>query len=109
MLGKATPTNGTSEIIQTFTAPTGKTKLSVWYANFCTDSVTYDWATAVLKDNSTGKSHTFLAKTCASSSAWKNVTTPVTAGHSYTLTLENHDDNYPGDPTYTLYDDVTLQ
>jgi serine protease len=30
----------------------------------------------------------------------------VTAGHSYTLTLTSHDDNYPGDPTYTLYDDV---
>jgi hypothetical protein len=31
------------------------------------------------------------------------------AGHSYTLTLLNHDDNYPSDPTYTLFDDVTLQ
>jgi hypothetical protein len=37
------------------------------------------------------------------------VTTPVVAGHSYTLTLQSRDDNYPGDPTYTLYDDVTLQ
>ena len=27
---------------------------------------------------------------------------------SYTLTLTSHDDNYSRDPTYTLYDDVTL-
>ena len=30
----------------------------------------------------------------------------MTAGHSYTLTLSSHDDNYAGDPTYTLYDSV---
>jgi len=29
------------------------------------------------------------------------------AGHSYTLTLTNHDDNCPIDPTYTLFDDVS--
>jgi len=32
----------------------------------------------------------------------------LTAGHNYTLTLTSHDDNYAGDPTYTLFDDVTL-
>jgi hypothetical protein len=36
------------------------------------------------------------------------VTGSITAGHSYTLTLTSHDDNYASDPTYTLYDDVTL-
>ena len=30
----------------------------------------------------------------------------LTAGHSYTLTLISHDDNYASDPTFTLYDDV---
>jgi serine protease len=40
--------------------------------------------------------------------AWTNVTASVTAGHSYTLTLLSHDDNYGADPTYTLFDDVTL-
>jgi len=33
----------------------------------------------------------------------------VTGGHSYMLTLTSHDDNYPSDPTYTLYDDVVIQ
>ena len=37
-----------------------------------------------------------------------NAPNSVTAGHSVTLKLISHDDNYPGDPTYTLYDDVAV-
>jgi hypothetical protein len=37
------------------------------------------------------------------------VSASVTAGHSYTLTLTSHDDNYSTDATYTLYDDVVVQ
>ncbi|WP_181799181.1 Ig domain-containing protein [Kitasatospora acidiphila] len=107
MVGSANPSN-TSSIAQTFTAPSGSSKLSFWYSNTCPDTVTYDWATATLKDNTTGTTTTVLAKTCAASSAWVNKTASVTAGHSYTLTLTNKDDNYPGDPTYTYYDDVTV-
>jgi len=36
------------------------------------------------------------------------VTAGVTAGHSYTLTLISHDDNFAGDPTFTLFDDVNV-
>ncbi|HEY2324300.1 MAG TPA: Ig-like domain-containing protein, partial [Thermoanaerobaculia bacterium] len=32
----------------------------------------------------------------------------ASAGHSVTLTLSSHDDNYAGDATYTYYDDVTV-
>jgi serine protease len=34
----------------------------------------------------------------------------LTGGHSYTLTLIDHDDNWvnPPDPTYTLYDDIAV-
>ncbi len=74
----------------------------------CPDTLTYDWATATLKDNTTGTTTTVLAKTCVSSSGWVQKTAPVTAGHSYTLTLISHDDNWTGDATYTRYDDVTL-
>ena len=49
-----------------------------------------------------------LAKTCTNSGAWSSKTVGVTAGHSYTLTLSDHDDGYAGDPTYTLYDDAAL-
>ena len=105
-LGSTSPTNGNSTITQTFTVPAGKSHLSLWYKVVCPDTVTYDWATATLKSGST--STTILARTCTNAGSWVNVTAAVTAGSTYTLTLFSHDDNYPGDPTYTLYDDVTL-
>jgi hypothetical protein len=107
-LGSATPTSGDSTVAQTFTAPTGVSALSFWYDNVCPDTVQYDWATATLRDTTAGTTKTVLAKTCVSDSGWTQVTAAVTAGHSYTLTLVSHDDDYWGDPTYTLYDDVTL-
>ncbi len=106
--GSTTPTNGDSNIVQTFSVPSGKSSLSVWYASVCPDTITYDWVTLTLKNNSTGTTTTMLPKTCASSSSWTNITASVSAGTSYTLTLTNHDDNYSADPTYTKFDDVTL-
>jgi hypothetical protein len=106
--GSTSPTNGDSSIQQTFTAATGTSKVSFWYNVTCPDTVTYDWAQATLKDNTTGTTTTPLAKTCVSSSGWKQITATITAGHSYTLTLISHDDNYTGDATYTKYDDIAL-
>ena len=104
-VGSSSPSN-TSSITQTFTAASGNTKLTFWYDVTCPDTVTYDWATATLKDNTTGTTTTVLAKTCVANSGWVQKTASIVAGHSYTLTLTSKDDNYPGDPTYTLYDDV---
>jgi subtilase family serine protease len=106
--GSTSPTNGDSNIAQTFTAASGNSTLSFWYNVTCPDTVTFDWATATLKDNTANTTTTVLAKTCVSSSGWTKVTAPVTAGHSYTLTLTNHDDNFSSDPTHTLFDDVGL-
>ena len=107
-LGNLNPSS-TSTIAQTFIAGAGTSKLAFWYNVTCDDSVQYDWATATLKDNTTGTTKTVLAKTCTNpTSGWKQVTAAVTAGDSYTLTLSNHDDDYSGDPTYTLYDDVAV-
>ncbi len=75
----------------------------------CPDTVTYDWATATLRDVTSGTNRTILARTCTNGAGWKQVTATLTVGHKYTLTLTNRDDNYPGDPTYTLYDDVLVQ
>ena len=107
-LGAATPSTD-STASQTFAAPSGTTKLSFFYKNVCTDTVRYDWATATLRDNTTGTTKVVLAKVCTTTPAWTNVSAVITAGHSYTLTLSNHDDAYTGDPTYTLFDDVLLQ
>lgn len=108
MLGSTSPTNGTSSIAQSFTAPSGGGTLSFWYDVTCPDTVTYDWATATLADTTAGTTSTVLPKTCVSNSGWKQISKTVTAGHNYTLTLTNKDDDYPGDPTYTKYDDVVL-
>nr|MBF6590063.1 hypothetical protein [Ktedonobacterales bacterium] len=51
---------------------------------------------------------TILAKTCTNTGSWVQVSAGVTAGHSVTLTLISHDDNYAGDAAYTLYDDVKV-
>jgi hypothetical protein len=107
-VGSTSP-SGTSSIAQTFTAPSGVSTISFWYEMSCPDTVTYDWATATLRDNTAGTTTTLLANTCQTSSSYTLVSGSVTAGHSYTLTLTSHDDNYAGDPTYTLYDDVSLQ
>jgi hypothetical protein len=108
MAGSTSPTNGDSTISQTFTAPSGASGLSVWYRVVCPDTVTYDWATITLKDNTTSTTTTMLGKTCTNTGTWVQASTSVIGGHSYTLTLLSHDDNYPSDPTYTLFDDAVV-
>lgn len=108
LLGATTATNGDSTLSQSFVAPTGTTSLSLWYANRCPDTVTYDWIVITLKDNTSGTTTTLVPKTCSAVYVWTNVTGAVTAGHWYTLTITNHDDNYSADPTYSLSDDVTM-
>ena len=107
MVGSTSASN-TSSLTQTFTAPTGSSRLSLAYEVTCPDTVTYDWATVTLKDNTSGTTATVLAKTCTNGAGWKTATGSLTAGHSYTLTLTSKDDDYPGDPTYTYYDDITV-
>src|SRR5438445_8506393 len=108
-VGSTSPFNGDSTIAQTFTAPTPTGPLTFWYQVHCPDTVTYDWATASLTDNTAGTTATLLSRTCSNSGAWvQSSPASLTGGHSYTLNLLNHDDNYPGDPTYTFFDDVAL-
>jgi hypothetical protein len=108
MVGSTAPFNGDSSVAQTFTAPSVAATISLWYKTVCPDTVTYDWTTATLKDNTAGSTTTVVAKTCTNNGAWVNQRAALVAGHSYTLTLISHDDNYPGDATYTLFDDVAV-
>jgi hypothetical protein len=108
MLGSTVATNGDSTGTQTsFAAPAGTTGISLWFKESCPDSVNYDWATVTLTDDTSGTSESLLGRTCATNN-WTHLTGAVVAGHSYTLTLLSHDDDYPADPTYTLFDDVAL-
>jgi hypothetical protein len=102
----STSPSGDSTLSQTFTVPSGATHLSFWYKMTCPDTITYDWFIASLTDNTAGTTTTPRSKVCATNSAYVQVSVTVTAGHSYTLTLTNHDDNYPGDPSYTDVDDI---
>jgi hypothetical protein len=108
-LGSASPTSGSSNIVQTFTVPSGATSLWFFYKGACPDTVKSAWATATLKDTTRRTTTTVLPKTCTNNGSWVKVSSPVTAGHSYTLTLTSRDDNDAGDGNYTLYDDVSVQ
>jgi hypothetical protein len=98
-----------SSIAQTFVAPVGVTTLSFFFRMTCPDFVVFDWATATLTDHTAGVTVTILPRTCTNVGTWVQVVAPVIACHSYTLTLISHDDFFPPDPTFTLFDDVTLQ
>ncbi|MDH6576744.1 protease pro-enzyme activation domain-containing protein [Kitasatospora sp. MAP5-34] len=106
-VGSTSP-SATSSLSQTFTAPKGSTKLSFAYDVTCDANVAADWATATLKDNTTGATTTVLPRTCTSGAGWQTATGSLTAGHAYTLTLTNVDDNFEVYPTYTYFDDVTV-
>jgi hypothetical protein len=102
------PFAGDSSISQTVTIPAGATTLTFWYLVACNDTVTYDWVTATLRDNTTTTTSTILPHTCTNNGHWVEVTAGVIAGHSYTLTLIDHDDDWVADPTFTHFDDVSL-
>ena len=109
MVGDIVPTNGDSSIRQTFTVTGGNNQLSFWYKMTCPDTIAYDWATATLLDNTLGTSLSIF-KTCPGTAgmSWTQATASVISGHSYTLTLTSHDDNFSSDPSYTLFDDIAV-
>ena len=109
--GSTVATAGDSSVSQTFTVGGSGGTLSFWYRISCPDTVAYDWATATLRDNATSTTTTLLARTCTNTGAWVGVSANLAAqaGHSVTLSLTSHDDNYASDPTYTLWDDVVFQ
>jgi hypothetical protein len=106
-LGGTAPTSGDSSASQSFVVPSATPNLSFWYKMTCPDTVTYDWIVVTLVDNTTGVTSTLVPQACVTT-AWTQVNALLTAGHSYTLTLTSHDDAYPADPSYTLFDAVSL-
>jgi hypothetical protein len=107
-LGGMSPTSGDSTASQTFVVPGTTPNFSLRYKMTCPDTVTYDWVSVTLTDNATGLSSTLLPLTCVTTTGWTQVSAVLTAGHSYTLTLTSHDDGYPSDPSFTLFDAVSL-
>jgi hypothetical protein len=106
LAGDTGSTDGDANIAQTFIAPAGTTTLSVWHVIVCHDTIAYDWASIDLQDDTTGVDTTMLAPTCSNLARWTEASAAITPGDAYTITLSNHDDDYPGDATYTTFDDI---
>lgn len=111
--GDVNPTTN-STLKQTFTAPQNAVRMSVWYkmgcgGSSCPDSLAWDYATATLWDNTNNMSAGTLLPPTYNLGTWTQ-TSPVfvTPGHSYTITLTNHDDNSGGDASYTYWDDLSF-
>jgi hypothetical protein len=118
LLGSTSPTLGDSTVTQQFTAPYGATTVSFWYNMTCPDTNQYDWIAATLHDDTTLPSPPPVVilpagpgngAICTQGQGWQQ-TTPVAVvpGRKYTITIANHDDAYPTDPSYTLVDDLSF-
>jgi len=109
-LGSTSPTNGNSTMQQTVTVPAGGATLSFWYQPHCPDTLTYDQQQMQVRSTANAVLLTVL-NVCSNTGAWAQVSASLNslAGQTVVLWFTSHDDNYPTDPTYTLWDDVSVQ
>jgi hypothetical protein len=98
-----------SSLSQTFLNGVNHQTLEFYYQGHCHDYLYGGYATATLKDNTTGGTATILPRTCTRDTIWHLVQASVTPGDNYTLTLTNHDDGNGGlNPTWTIFDQVKV-
>jgi hypothetical protein len=109
-LGLNTATNGDSTMQQTVSVPAGSPTLTFWYQPHCPDTITYDQEQMEVRSTS-GTILATVLNTCSNSGAWTKASFSMGAyaGTNVVLWFNNHDDNYPTDATYTLFDDISLQ
>ncbi|HEY6963374.1 MAG TPA: hypothetical protein VI408_15930 [Gaiellaceae bacterium] len=108
-LGSTTAYNGDSTLTQAIVIPTGNSRLTLWYQPHCPDTLTYDQIQLQIR-NTAGSTLATPLNVCSNSGTWTQVTydTSSLAGQTVVLRLNTHDDGYASDPTYALYDDVTV-
>jgi len=108
-LGSSSAYNGNSTLTQTVTIPSGNSRLTFWYQPHCPDTLTYDQIQAQIRSTA-GATLATLLNVCSNSGAWTSVTydTSSFAGQTVVLWFNDHDDNWPSDPTYSLLDDVAI-
>src|SRR5205807_6976068 len=104
-LGSTSAFNGNSTRTQTVTVPTGSSSLSFWYQPHCPDTLTYDQIQMQIR-NTSGSTLATLLNVCSNSTSWSQVSfnTAPYAGQTVVLWFNVHDDGYPSDPTYSLFD-----
>ncbi len=106
-LGNTTATNGDSTMSQTITVPANAT-LSFWYQPHCPDTISYDQQQMQVR-SSTGAILATELNICSNTGVWTQLSTPLNlAGQTVQLWFNSHDDNFAGDPTYLLIDDVSV-
>ena len=109
-LGSSVPFNGDSILQQTITVPSAGGTLVFWYNPHCPDTIQYDQQQAQIRSTG-GSILATVMNVCSNSAVWTQVSYSLNpwAGQTVVLWFNAHDDNYPSDPTYTLFDDVSLQ
>jgi len=88
---------------------TGTTTLSFFYNPHCNDSIRFDFQQAQIRDVN-GKRLKSIFNICSNAGTWKQSTTDLSkfAGKDIVIFFGDHDDNFPGDPTWMLIDDVSV-
>jgi hypothetical protein len=109
-LGSTSPFNGNSILQQTVVVPSGSPALTFWYQPHCPDTLTYDQIQMQIRSTAGANLATVL-NVCSNSGAWTQVSYSMAAfaGQTVVLWLNVHDDNWPTDPTWALFDDVVLK
>ena len=106
----SSPLAGDSTLSQTFTVPANGALLRYWFYGHAVDAPS-DYASILLRDNTTGVTTPLIAQTYARPpyQEWLDAYANLTdwAGRSVTLTFVNHEAGW-GSPTYTWFDDVSL-
>jgi hypothetical protein len=99
--------NGDSSIQQTIIVPAGGATLSFWYRPSTTDTITYDWQEAQIR-NTSGATLAQVFKVASNSGTWTQVTYSLSAyaGQTIVLWFNDHEDGF-GDLTYMYLDDVS--
>jgi hypothetical protein len=107
--GSTSPFNGNSTLTQTVTVPPGSPRLTFWYQPHCTDTIAYDQIQMQIR-NTAGTRLATVLNVCSNSGVWTQVSYDMSAYANQTVVLwfNDHDDNWPGDPTYFLLDDISV-
>jgi hypothetical protein len=108
-LGSPTEFDGNSTLSQIVVVPGGTSTLTVWYQPHCSDTIEYDQIQVQIRTTGGTLLGTPL-NVCADSSTWTKATFSMNAyqGQTVVVRLNVHDDGYPDDPTYALFDDISL-
>jgi len=108
-LGDGSAFDGDTTVTQTVIVPGINPTLSFWYQPHCLDTIDYDQIQVQIRD-SVGQVRSVLLNACSDSTSWKQLTFDLGqyAGQSVVLAFTVHDDGLPDDPTYALFDDVSV-